>query len=231
MKVDIWSDVVCPFCYIGKRHFEQALADFADKDSVEVRWHSFELDPHAGNDARPMIDALMEKYGQSREQAEGMMDRVIGMGKEAGLDLRLKQSIRANTFNAHRLLHLAAARGLQDQAKERLLSAYFTEGENVNDPQTLARLLDEVGINDEDVLTTLENDTYAESVRADERQAREMGITGVPFFVFNDKYAISGAQPVAAFKQVLEKVAAENPKAKLEVLANGEVCEDDNCAI
>ena len=112
-----------------------------------------------------------------------------------------------------------------------MLSAYFTEGENVNDPQTLARLLDEVGINDEDVLTTLENDTYAESVRADERQAREMGITGVPFFVFNDKYAISGAQPVAAFKQVLEKVASEHPKAKLEVLASGEVCEDDNCAI
>lgn len=209
MKVDIWSDVVCPFCYIGKRHFEQALADFAGKDDVQVRWHSFELDPQAAEDPRPMIDVLMEKYGQSREQAEAMMDRVIQMGKEAGLDLRLKQGIRANTFRAHRLLHLAAARGIQDQAKERLLSAYFTEGENINDPQTLTRLMEEIGIPEDDVITTLENGTYTESVHADVRKAREMGITGVPFFVFDDKYAVSGAQPVSSFKQVFDKVAAE----------------------
>lgn len=209
MKVDIWSDVVCPFCYIGKRHFEQALADFAGKDDVQVRWHSFELDPQAAEDPRPMLDVLMEKYGQSREQAEAMMDRVIQMGKEAGLDLRLKQGIRANTFRAHRLLHLAAARGIQDQAKERLLSAYFTEGENINDPQTLTRLMEEIGIPEDDVITTLENGTYTEAVHADVRKAREMGITGVPFFVFDDKYAVSGAQPVSSFKQVFDKVVAE----------------------
>lgn len=207
MHIDIWSDIVCPFCYIGKRHLETALSRFEGRDRFTIRWHSFELDPQAATEPKPVIETLMAKYGQSREQILAMMSRVKGMGAEAGLELRLEDSLRVNSFQAHRLVHLAAHLGKQDEAVERLMRAYFTEGEDLGNPDTLARLLDEIGIDEEAVMATLESSTYTESVRADERRAAEIGISGVPFFLFDDRFAISGAQPVSVFLDALARCA------------------------
>lgn len=215
MLIDIWSDVVCPFCYIGKRHLEMALKEFAGREQVKIRWHSFELDPQAANDPQPMLEILMKKYQKTRQETEQMMQHVKNMGKYAGLDLRLEQTLRVNSLQAHRLIHLASDHGLQDQAVERLMSAYFTEGENLSDEETLARLMDEIGLPEETVRATLESNTYTESVRADEHAAQEIGIGGVPFFLFNERYAISGAQPVEIFTEILERcAAAEKTEAK-----------------
>jgi predicted DsbA family dithiol-disulfide isomerase len=207
MLIEVWSDVVCPFCYIGKRHLEMALADFAERDHVEVIWRSFELDSEAPKgESQDTVSALMKKYQQSREQIETMIARVSAMGAQAGLELKLANTLRTNTFDIHRLLYLAAEKGLQGAAKERLLHAYFSESEDLSEPETLVRLLGEVGIEPAPIRATLaDSDAYFHEVSADIYEARNIGIAGVPFFVFDQKYAISGAQPVAAFSKVLEQ--------------------------
>ena len=212
MRVDIWSDVVCPWCYVGKRRFEAALARFPHRDDVEVRWRSFELDPRAPRlrtDDR--IEHLSAKYGIDREQAEAMDRRITEAGREAGLELRLAATRGGNSFDAHRLLHLAAEHDRAAALKERLLQAYFTDGEPIGDPEVLARLAVEVGLPAAEVDNVLAGDRYAEAVRADERYAQALGATAVPFFVIDETYGIAGAQPPQVFLNVLERAWSERP--------------------
>jgi predicted DsbA family dithiol-disulfide isomerase len=236
MKVEIWSDVVCPWCYIGKRRFESALASFGHRADVELIWRSFELDPSAPA-VRPESTAehLAAKYGMSREQAAANQDRLVKLGVEDGLEYRFDISRSGNTFNAHRLLHLALERGLQDAAKERLMRAYFTEGEPIGDPATLVRLLAEVGVPEADAQAVLDSDQYADAVRADEAEARDLGISGVPFFVIDRRYGVSGAQPAAVLLQALDQAWAEShPTPQLIAVgaaATDTTCTDDTCAV
>jgi predicted DsbA family dithiol-disulfide isomerase len=210
MQVEIWSDVVCPWCYIGKRRFEAALAEFDHRDEVEVRWRSFELDPSAPATVDvDLIERLATKYGVSREQAEAMNDRVTRLADEVGLSYRLDIAKPGNTFDAHRVLHLAADRGVQGDLKERLLSAYQSNGEPIADHATLVRAAVAAGLDEAEVRAVLDGDKYADAVRADEREGRELGITGVPFFVLDRRYGVSGAQASEAILQALEQAWAD----------------------
>jgi predicted DsbA family dithiol-disulfide isomerase len=210
MKVEIWSDIVCPWCYIGKRRFETALGRFGHRDDVEVAWRSFELDPGAPPRRElEYLEYLANKYGMSLEQAEASQKRLTEQAVGEGLEFHLAATQGGNSFDAHRLLHLAAASGLQDALKERLLRAYFTEGETIGEPEALARLAVEAGLDHDQVVDLLAGDLYAEEVRADERRARLLGINGVPFFVIDERYGISGAQPPELILSALDQAWAE----------------------
>ena len=207
LNIDIWSDVVCPFCYIGKRHLELALQEFEHADDVRITWHSFELDPDTK--AKPgvdLIELIAAKYGASREQAEAQHQQMAAQAAAVGLDFNWRDAVPGNTFDAHRLIQLAATQDLADAAEERFKKAYFSEGVNVEDHTELRRLALEVGLYAADVDRVLGSDEFADAVRADEAQAAELGVRGVPFFVLDSKYGISGAQPVEAFSQVLNQV-------------------------
>lgn len=212
MQVEIWSDVVCPWCYIGKRRFEAALAEFPHAEDVAVRWRSFELDPTTPRPAelaasgapRDLASRLAAKMGVPRAQALAMNAQITGLAREVGLDYRLEVAVPANTFDAHRLLHLAADRGVQEALEERLFRAYFTEGADVADQDTLARLAGEIGLMTSEVRTVLADpDAYAAAVRADIDDAAQLGATGVPFYVIDRRYGVSGAQPTELFGQAL----------------------------
>jgi len=236
LKVEIWSDVVCPWCYIGKRRFESALARFAHRDEVEVVWRSFELDPNAPRLREgDYADRLARKYGTTREQAVQMHERITATAADEGLSFRFDQARAGNTFDAHRLVHLAATSGIQDQVKERLMRAYFSEGEAIGDRDTLLRLVEEAGISADQARSVLSSDTYAADVRADEREAAELGITGVPFFVLDRRYGVSGAQPADVLLQALEQAWREaHPIPQLTTVGatGGEAaCTDNTCAI
>ena len=206
MQVETWSDVICPWCYIGKRRFEAALAQFAHQDQVSVIWRSFELDPGAPRRYPGTLnERLAEKYGVSLQQAAAMNTRVTDIAKEAGLAYRLEQARPGNTFDAHRLLHFAAAQARGKDAGERIMHAYFCEGLAVGDRTALARLAPQFGIPEHEALAMLESDDYSAAVRGDEARAAQLGITGVPFFVFAEKYAVSGAQPIEVFAEALEQ--------------------------
>ncbi|MDQ1636045.1 MAG: hypothetical protein QOJ32_2854 [Frankiaceae bacterium] len=211
MRIDIWSDVVCPWCYIGKRRFESALAEFPHAAEVDVVWHSFELDPDAERSTDiPPAERLAAKYGLTVEQAQEANHKLTATAADEGLEFHLDEARSGNSFDAHRLLHLAADSGVQGQLKERLLRAYFTERVAIGDPAELARLAVEVGLDADAVARVLDSDEYAEDVRADEAQAHSYGISGVPFFVVDDKYGISGAQPVDLFSQALHQAWDES---------------------
>lgn len=235
MKIDIFSDVACPWCYIGKRRFENALAAFPQKDQVEITWHSYQLDPTAPKTSDMTLNELLaKKYGMSMQQAAAANNRVTTLAAELGLDYRMDKARPANTFDAHRLIQLAGERGLQDEVEERFFRAYFSEGEALGDPETLVRLVSEVGIDPEEARAVLAGNDYADAVREDIQEAREIGIQGVPFFILDEKYGISGAQPTELFEQALEQVWAEaHPKAKITTIAGSEdaACEGDNCVI
>ncbi len=243
LQVEIWSDIACPWCYIGKRRFESALAAFPHAGSVDVVWRSFELDPNATSDDGEPVDQaarLALKYGMSREQAQQRLDQLTAAAADEGLTYRLDQSRGGNTFDAHRLLHLAATESheLQGALKERLLAARFTEGAAIADHDTLVQLAEEVGLDGETVRATLAGDTYAEDVRRDEWRAQALGITGVPFFVLGGQYGVSGAQSSEVMLQALTAAhAALNPLTMVTNAANGdegdeaEQCEGDACAI
>ncbi|ADE12214.1 DsbA family oxidoreductase [Sideroxydans lithotrophicus] len=206
MQVEIWSDVICPWCYIGKRHFEQALAGFVHGDKVNVIWRSFELDPDAPHQREGTLqEYLAKKYRVSLEEAAAMNERVTSVAKEAGLEYRLAAARPGNTFDAHRLLHFAASRQLGDRATERIMHAYFSESLPVGDRAALAHLAPEFGIAETDALALLESSEYSDRVRADEARAEEFGIKGVPFFVIDEKIGVSGAQPVDTFTKVLQQ--------------------------
>jgi predicted DsbA family dithiol-disulfide isomerase len=210
MRVEIWSDVVCPWCYIGKRRFESALSRFAHREQVEVVWRSFELDPHAPRRSEGALEEMLSrKYGVSLAEASAMNARVTGLAAKEGLAYHLDQAQHGNTFDAHRLIHLGAAHHLQGEVKERLLRAYFSEGRSISDPATLVALGAEAGIPPAEVRAMLAGDTYAGAVRADERRAAAFGIRGVPFFVIDERFGVSGAQDAAVLLNALEKAWAQ----------------------
>jgi predicted DsbA family dithiol-disulfide isomerase len=238
VRIDIWSDVVCPWCYIGKRRFESALADFPHAAEVDVVWHSFELDPTAERSTDvPPAERLAAKYGLTVEQAQQANDKLTATAADEGLEFHLDEARSGNSFDAHRLLHLAAhtaGPGLQNQLKERFLRAYFTERVAIGDPAELARLAVEVGLDADAVERVLASDEYAEDVRADEAQAHTYGISGVPFFVVDDKYGISGAQPSELFAQALTQAWDESHPVLQTLSAtggSGPGCEGDACDV
>ena len=201
--VEIWSVVVCPWCDLGKRRFEQALARFEHRDDVEVVWRSFELDPNAGPSSDvPAAERLAAKYGMSVEDAAASHARLTALAAEDGLEYHLDRTRGGNTFDAHRLIQLGKARGTQDAVKERLMRAYFTENVAIDDHETLVRLAGEAGL---DARATLASDDYADAVREDEELARRIGINGVPFFVLGRRYGVSGAQTPDVLLEALDK--------------------------
>ena len=210
MQIEIWSDVVCPWCYIGKRRLERALGDFEHADEVEVTWRSFQLNPDAPATAVPTLDYLAQRFGP---QAQAMSARVAEMGKGEGLTLDFASSLTVNTLEAHRMLHLAADLGIGDAAKERLLRAHFTEGADVSDHETLTKLMVEAGALQAStvearVREVLAGTEYADAVQADIDMARRLGANGVPFFVIDRKYGISGAQAAETFLHALRTAYA-----------------------
>ncbi|GGU21491.1 DsbA family oxidoreductase [Streptomyces lavendofoliae] len=207
MRVEIWSDIACPWCYIGKARFEKGLAAFAHRDEVEVVHRSFELDPgRAKGDTAPVIDMLAKKYGRTREEARAMEEHVASNARAEGLEYRTEGRDHGSTFDIHRLLHLARAHGRQDALLDLAYRANFAEERSVFDPGVLARLGEEAGLPEDEVRRVLaDEDAYAEDVRADEREAAGLGATGVPFFVLDRRYGVSGGQPAEVFTQALER--------------------------
>jgi predicted DsbA family dithiol-disulfide isomerase len=204
MQVEIWSDVVCPWCYLGKRHFEAALESFDHRADVDVVYRSFELDPTAArDDTEPMIDVVARKYGMSRQQAADSQRQMTERAAAAGLEFHMDGLRRGNTRDAHRLLHLAKNVGLQPELTERLHRAYFTEQRSVFDHDGLLEIGVEAGLDQADVRRVLASVDYDDAVDTDEAMAASLGATGVPFFVIDRRYGISGAQPAAAITQVL----------------------------
>lgn len=206
MQIEVFSDVVCPWCYIGKRRFEAALAAYEHRDEVQVTWRSFELDPSAPREREhDGATHLAEKYGTSREEALAMQQRMTAAAAGDGLEFRFDIARGGNTFDAHRLVQLAKAHDVQDAMKERLMRAYHTEGEAIGDPDTLARLALEVGLPEADVRDVLATDRYATDVRDDERTAMELGINAVPFFVVDRRLGAAGAHPAEALGELLRR--------------------------
>lgn len=217
LTVDIWSDIACPWCYVGKRKLEGALAAFEHAADVEVRWHAFELDPSTPAEVDSSLtyaERLARKYQMTPERAQEMMDQMAGRAAEDGIEMRFDRLRAGSTFDAHRLLAYAGADGrkLRGALKERLLRAYFTDGVLMSDHGALAHLAGEVGLEEDEAAGVLATDQYADLVRSEESAAAQLGIRGVPFFVFGGKFGVSGAQPVDALLQVLERAWSEDPE-------------------
>ncbi|MFT3824419.1 MAG: DsbA family oxidoreductase [Chitinophagaceae bacterium] len=228
MKIEIWSDVMCPFCYIGKRKFELALQQFPHKDQVEVEWHAFQLDPEMETaPGKTVSQYLAERKGWSIEQAQAANTHVTNIAAEVGLHYQMDKAIPANSFDAHRFSHLAAQHGLQDKAEERLFAAYFTEGKNISDAGTLAELGNDIGLPTGSVAEMLQSEAFVANVKKDIGEAEQFGISGVPFFVLDRKYAVSGAQAPATFLQALQ--TAWNESAQLKTVKP--VNEGDTCSV
>ena len=226
MHVEIWSDIACPWCYVGKRRFEQALAGFEHREQVEVTWRSFELDPAAPPEHQGDGDyaaRLAAKYASSRTQAEKMIADMTAVAAGEGLDFHFERVRSGSTFDAHRILHLGREHGLEDQVKERLLGAYLTDGSLMSDHATLQRLATEAGLPAAEVAATLASGRFADAVRDDERTARSLGISAVPFFVVDRRYGASGAQPPEVLLGLLRRAMP------LETVAGGDSCGVDGC--
>lgn len=229
MKVEIWSDVACPFCWIGKRHFESAVERLGLED-VEVEWKSFELDPQAEYDYEDDLYTLLaNKYNQTREWALTMSDQMKQKGKTVGLEFDFDKVKTTNTFHAHRFLHLAKARGLQNEAEEALFSAYFRDGKHISEKETLIQIGMGLGIEVSAIVNMLDSDQFAREVREDELLGQHFGIRGVPFFAVNRKYGISGAQPLEHFVEVLSKAQQEEASVIIQEDAVGDACSVDGC--
>ncbi len=207
MQIEIWSDVICPWCYIGKRNFETALSRSGHSKQIDIIWRSYELDPNAPMQQPGSIrELLAQKYQVSLQEADEMIARVTAKAADAGLEYHMDIARRGNTFDAHRLLHFAAGKQVGDLAMEAIMHAYFCEGLAVGDPAALARLAPGFGIAESEAKGMLESDQYSDAVRADEARAAGFGISGVPFFVFDEKSGISGAQPVEVFAEALQQM-------------------------
>lgn len=234
MKIEIWSDVMCPFCYIGKRHFEEALSKFSDKEHIDIEWKSFQLDPTMPDVVEEsQEDYLVKRKGMSRDQIQGMLQNVTAMGKEAGLDFNFDRSIMVNSQKAHQLIQFAKSKGLGNEIEERLFQAYFTEGKNVADQTTLTELGKEIGLDENELQVAFNDDKYLYQMKQDIQEAQNIGVRGVPFFVFDRKYGVSGAQPTEAFLETLNKSFGEwrekNPKTILDI-SQGQSCDiNGNC--
>jgi predicted DsbA family dithiol-disulfide isomerase len=231
MKVEIWSDIMCPFCYIGKRRFEAALEQFPGKENVTVEWKSFQLNPALQSQpGKDVYDYVAEIKGQSREWSLTVHEQMTSTAKEAGLTYNFDKAVIANSFDAHRLIQLAKKHQLGDAAEERLFYAYFTEGKDMSNHDTLLELGAEIGLDKAEIAAVLQSGDLAAAVNHDVNEAQQLGIRGVPFFVLDRKYGVSGAQPVDAFTQALEQAYGEwkktQPVTELETLS-GQVCTPD----
>ncbi|WP_226666539.1 DsbA family oxidoreductase [Metabacillus litoralis] len=211
MNIEVWSDIVCPFCYIGKKRLEEALKQFPHNEDVNVIFRSFELNPEAPiHSEGDYVELLAKKYNTSQEQIVKMNNQLTEQAKEVGLTYHLDQVKPTNTLDAHRLIHFAKKNGKENEMVVRLFDAYFTEVKHIADHSTLIQLAVEIGLNEQEVKEMLASNLFEDVVRQEENDAQQIGVTGVPFFVINRKYAISGAQPIEVFLEVLEKVKQED---------------------
>lgn len=234
MRIEIWSDVVCPFCYIGKRHFEAALRQFQHASELQIIWKSFLLAPEAPEEREgPLLsyaEVLAQRKGFSAEQVAGMFQHVTGMARAAGLDFHLEKAVATSTLRAHRLIQAAQAKGLGDTMEETLFKAFFTDGKDIGDLETLIELGEQAGLSEAEAKAAFTDDRFAQAVARDVEEARQLGISGVPFFVLDRKYGVSGAQPVEVFSQSLEKAfsdwRAQHPEKGLQV-EGGPACTPD----
>jgi predicted DsbA family dithiol-disulfide isomerase len=229
MQIELWSDFACPFCYIGKRRLEEAIKQI--DHPIEVTYRCYELDPTMKRDVDyDVYEMLSRKYGMSLAAAKANTENVVKMAKEVGLEYNMDSVILTNTFDAHRLTMFAKSKGLMKEMTERILRAYFTDSKHIGDHETLTELAVEVGLDREVVQNVLASDAFADEVRADEQTAKQYGVTGVPFYLINKKYALTGAQPTEAFVTALQKIIAED---EITVLNNADsmICDDAGCEI
>lgn len=230
LRIDIWSDIACPWCYVGKRHLEQALSKFPEAASVQVVWHAFELNPSAPRETKEegsYAERLAKKYGSSVNEAQSRIDHLVSVARGDGLALDFERIRPGNTFDAHRIVHYAREVGAQDAVKERFLRGYLSEGEAIGNPEVVLRLATEAGLDADRVSAILSSDTYAREVRTDEAEAQRLGIHGVPFFVVGGRYALSGAQPAELMGRALRQAWTEL-SAPVEY-AEGAACGPDGC--
>jgi len=230
LELEVWSDIACPWCYVGKRRLESALKQFPHAAEVQLVWRSFELDPAAPRE-RPRdishVEFIARKYGMPVAQAQKATDHLLSLARVEGLSFDFEHIRSGNTFDAHRLVHLGHERGIQDAVKERFLKAYFEQGELMSDHGTLVRLATEAGLEASEVTDVLAGDSYAAAVRTDETQARELGISGVPCFVFDRQFGVSGAQSVDVMLSALQRAWTE--RKALPNFAEGAVCGPEGC--
>lgn len=237
MKIEIWSDVMCPFCYIGKRHLEKAMDKMPFKDKVEIEWKSYQLNPDYQNENHETVyDYLSRSKGMSVDQAKQMTGQVKAMANEAELSIDFDKNIPANTFKAHQLIHFAATKNMQNQAEEALFKAHFTEGKDVSDNEVLLGIASDLGLDRAEAEEALNKETFAEAVRYDIYESQQVGVRGVPFFVLDRKYALSGAQPVETFEAALKQSFDEWSKTQqpnLISLNSGDQasCTDESCSL
>lgn len=229
LTVEVWSDIACPWCWVGKRRLESALAKFEHAKDTQVIWRAFELDPSAPPERTgDYVQRLADKYGRSRADAQvSLIDRMVDTGKHEGLNFDFANIRSGNTFLGHRLLHLAHERGLQDQVKERMFRGYFSEGAAVGVPDVAAKLAIDAGLDADEVAGVLNSDQFEDAVRKDLREAREIGVDGVPFFLFGRRYAIGGAQPPELLLRALQQTWAELPQQL--AVEEGASCGPDGC--
>jgi predicted DsbA family dithiol-disulfide isomerase len=230
LRIDVWSDIACPWCFVGKRRLERALEQFPHADEVKVVWHAFELDPSAPPERDPAIShtaRIAKKYGISVEQARANSDRLTQVARGEGITFDFEHIRSGNTFDAHRLVHLGHERGRQDAVKERFLKAYLEEGALMSDRATLVRLAAEAGLDEGEAADVLASDLFTDAVRDDENQARELGISGVPCFVLDGRFAVSGAQSPQVLLSALHQAWTE--RDPVPTFEEGAACGPDGC--
>lgn len=230
LSIDVWSDIACPWCFVGKRRLERALETFPERSSVEVVWRSFELDPSAPRQTEPGLHAerLARKYGSSVAEAEKRIARLVELARSDGISFDFERIRPGNTFDAHRVLHHAREVGLHTAVKERFLRGYLEEGRAIGDPEVLLSLAVDAGLDADAVSGVLSSGAHSDDVRADEAEAQRLGINGVPFFVIGGRYAVSGAQPAELLGRAISQAYAELSSRPIE-FAEGASCEPDGC--
>lgn len=233
MKIEVWSDYVCPFCYIGKRELERALKTLGLEEKVQVQMKSFLLDPTTPEDSEESVyEALGKKYHMPIEEVKKMTQNVASRAKEVGLEYNFDNMKNVNTLKSHRLMKWAETKGKEKEFSEKLFHAYFIEGKHIGKREILLSLVEEVGLNVSEAEELLNTNIYNEEVEQDIKEAMQLGVRGVPFFVINDKYGISGAQPQSLFKDAIEKAAKEEGLIRnIEMVGEGPICTDESCDI
>lgn len=237
MKIEIWSDIMCPFCFIGKKHFEKALTQLSFKKEIEIEWKSYQLDPTLPETAPGITEReyLIKRKGMPEDQIDQMFAHIKNMGSDAGVDFQFDKVVPVNSFKSHRLLHLTKSKGLQNEMEEALFEAHFTNGEDLSDHAVLTKIAVQIGLTQSEIENLWTSDLYTDDVKEDIDEGQNLGITGVPFFVIDRKYGISGAQPVQAFVDTIQKAYKESlPKIQI-IQPDDEIgspsCGPDGCEI